>query len=68
MAGAHISLLKVDDELKELLGPAEIAYRVFSRCGSPRKPHGGPMGVCDLGGRAPAIAQTFHGARTETPN
>jgi len=30
MAGAHISLLKVDDELKELLlAPAEIAYRVF---------------------------------------
>jgi dihydroxyacetone kinase-like protein len=30
MAGAHISLLKVDDEMKELLlAPAEIAYRVF---------------------------------------
>ena len=30
MAGAHISLLKVDNELKELLlAPAEIAYRVF---------------------------------------
>jgi phosphoenolpyruvate---glycerone phosphotransferase subunit DhaK len=30
MAGAHISLLKVDDELKELLlAPAEIAYRIF---------------------------------------
>jgi dihydroxyacetone kinase-like protein len=30
MAGAHISLLKVDDELKELLlAPAEVAYRVF---------------------------------------
>jgi phosphoenolpyruvate---glycerone phosphotransferase subunit DhaK len=30
MAGAHISLLKVDDELKGLLlAPAEIAYRVF---------------------------------------
>jgi phosphoenolpyruvate---glycerone phosphotransferase subunit DhaK len=30
MAGCHISLLKVDDELKELLlAPAEIAYRVF---------------------------------------
>ena len=30
MAGAHISLLKVDDELKKLLlAPAEIAYRVF---------------------------------------
>jgi phosphoenolpyruvate---glycerone phosphotransferase subunit DhaK len=30
MAGAHISLLKVDSELKELLlAPAEIAYRVF---------------------------------------
>jgi dihydroxyacetone kinase-like protein len=30
MAGAHISLLKVDEELKELLlAPAEIAYRVF---------------------------------------
>ena len=30
MAGAHISLLKVDDELKSLLlAPAEIAYRVF---------------------------------------
>ncbi len=30
MAGAHISLLKVDAELKELLlAPAEIAYRVF---------------------------------------
>ena len=30
MAGAHISVLKVDDELKELLlAPAEIAYRVF---------------------------------------
>jgi dihydroxyacetone kinase-like protein len=30
MAGAHISLLKVDDELKDLLlAPAEIAYRVF---------------------------------------
>ena len=30
MAGAHISLLKVDDELKQLLlAPAEIAYRVF---------------------------------------
>jgi dihydroxyacetone kinase-like protein len=30
MAGAHISLLKVDDEIKELLlAPAEIAYRVF---------------------------------------
>jgi dihydroxyacetone kinase-like protein len=30
MAGAHISLLKVDGELKELLlAPAEISYRVF---------------------------------------
>jgi dihydroxyacetone kinase-like protein len=30
MAGAHLSLLKVDDEIKELLlAPAEIAYRVF---------------------------------------
>jgi dihydroxyacetone kinase-like protein len=30
MAGAHISLLKVDDEVKELLlAPAEVAYRVF---------------------------------------
>jgi phosphoenolpyruvate---glycerone phosphotransferase subunit DhaK len=30
MAGAHISILKVDDELKQLLlAPAEIAYRVF---------------------------------------
>ena len=30
MAGAHISLLKVDDELKELLlAPAEIANRIF---------------------------------------
>ena len=30
MAGAHISVCKVDDELKELfLAPAEIAYRVF---------------------------------------
>ena len=30
MAGAHISLLKVDPEIKELLlAPAEIAYRVF---------------------------------------
>ncbi len=30
MAGAHISLLKVDAEIKELLmAPAEIAYRVF---------------------------------------
>ena len=30
MAGAHISLLKVDDEIKELLlAPAEVAYRVF---------------------------------------
>ena len=30
MAGAHISLLKVDEELKELLlAPAEVAYRVF---------------------------------------
>jgi len=30
MAGAHISLLKVDQELKELLlAPAEVAYRVF---------------------------------------
>ncbi len=30
MAGAHISLLKVDNELKELLlAPAEVAYRVF---------------------------------------
>jgi dihydroxyacetone kinase-like protein len=30
MAGAHISLLKVDDELKQLLlAPAEVAYRVF---------------------------------------
>ena len=30
MAGAHISLLKVDDELKSLLlAPAEVAYRVF---------------------------------------
>jgi len=30
MAGAHISLLKVDDELKDLLlAPAEVAYRVF---------------------------------------
>ena len=30
MAGAHISLLKVDDELKELLlAPAEVSYRVF---------------------------------------
>ena len=30
MAGAHISLLKVDDELKELLlAPADVAYRVF---------------------------------------
>ena len=30
MAGAHISLLKVDDELKPLLlAPAEVAYRVF---------------------------------------
>ena len=30
MAGAHISVLKVDDELKELLlAPAEIAYRGF---------------------------------------
>ena len=30
MAGAHISLLKVDDELKELLlAPAEVAVRVF---------------------------------------
>ena len=30
MAGAHLSLLKVDAELKELLlAPAEVAYRVF---------------------------------------
>jgi dihydroxyacetone kinase-like protein len=30
MAGAHISLLKVDEELKELLlAPAEVSYRVF---------------------------------------
>lgn len=30
MAGAHISMLKVDKELKKLLlAPAEIAYRVF---------------------------------------
>ncbi len=30
MAGAHISLLRVDDELKDLLlAPAEVAYRVF---------------------------------------
>ncbi len=30
MAGAHISLLKVDDELKELLlAPTDISYRVF---------------------------------------
>ncbi|HEY3335745.1 MAG TPA: dihydroxyacetone kinase subunit DhaK [Candidatus Limnocylindrales bacterium] len=30
MAGAHISLLKVDPELKELLlAPAEVSYRVF---------------------------------------
>jgi len=30
MAGAHISMLKVDDELKELLlAPAEVAVRVF---------------------------------------
>ncbi len=30
MAGAHLSLLKVDDELKELLlAPAQVAYRVF---------------------------------------
>jgi dihydroxyacetone kinase-like protein len=30
MAGAHISLLKVDSELKDLLlAPAEVAYRVF---------------------------------------
>jgi dihydroxyacetone kinase-like protein len=30
MAGAHISLLKVDQELKELLlAPAEVSYRVF---------------------------------------
>jgi dihydroxyacetone kinase-like protein len=30
MAGAHISLLKVDQEIKDrLLAPAEIAYRVF---------------------------------------
>ena len=30
MAGAHISLLKVDDELKKLLlAPAEVAVRVF---------------------------------------
>jgi dihydroxyacetone kinase-like protein len=30
MAGAHISMLKVDDELKQLLlAPAEVAYRVF---------------------------------------
>jgi phosphoenolpyruvate---glycerone phosphotransferase subunit DhaK len=30
MAGAHVSLLKVDDEIKELLlAPAEVAYRVF---------------------------------------
>ena len=30
MAGAHISLLKVDEEIKELLlAPAEVAYRVF---------------------------------------
>ena len=30
MAGAHLTLLKVDDELKELmLAPAEISYRVF---------------------------------------
>lgn len=30
MAGAHISMLKVDAELKELLlAPAEVAYRVF---------------------------------------
>ena len=30
MAGAHISLLKVDAELKELLlAPAEVSYRVF---------------------------------------
>ena len=30
MAGAHISLLKVDEEIKEmLLAPADIAYRVF---------------------------------------
>jgi dihydroxyacetone kinase-like protein len=30
MAGAHISLLKVDGELKELLlAPADISYRVF---------------------------------------
>jgi len=30
MAGAHISILKVDDEIKELLlAPAEVAYRVF---------------------------------------
>jgi dihydroxyacetone kinase-like protein len=30
MAGAHISLLKVDAEVKDLLmAPAEVAYRVF---------------------------------------
>ena len=30
MAGSHLTLLKVDDELKDLmLAPAEIAYRVF---------------------------------------
>jgi dihydroxyacetone kinase-like protein len=30
MAGAHLSMLKVDAELKELLlAPAEVAYRVF---------------------------------------
>jgi dihydroxyacetone kinase len=30
MAGAHLSLLKVDAELKQLLlAPAEVAYRVF---------------------------------------
>jgi hypothetical protein len=30
MAGAHLTLLKVDDELKDLLmAPAEISYRVF---------------------------------------
>jgi dihydroxyacetone kinase-like protein len=30
MAGAHISLLTVDAELKDLLlAPAEVAYRVF---------------------------------------
>ena len=29
-AGAHISLLKLDAELKKLLlAPAEVAYRVF---------------------------------------